>query len=332
MAGLEFQNPLLLLLLPLALLPLLSNQRDAIDFPWTHWLPADRTGQRIHRLWQTVAALTMALLVFALAGPMSSENVIERIGRGAEISILLDRSASMDSEIRRAMPKDYQPKQATQTKNGIARESLTWLLAQRPENRYALTLFNVVPMRVAEFTDDTGILQAGLDASGVGRGPKETNMGVALLAAIDTFRQRPYTGTRALLLVSDGGAKLDALTRKRVSEGLKQHQISLYFIYVQSGINTPDFDLVGTDVKTRSEEVELHLFFKNLGTRYQVFQADDLDSMGEAVASIDSQENQPLTYFEKIPGVDYSRWMYFAALLSCAVLAAIALVRLETLD
>ncbi len=331
MPGIEFQQPLLLLLLPLALLPLLPNRADALPFPWIEWLPADITGQRLHRLWQWLAALTIALLVAALAGPMSPENVIERIGRGAEISILLDRSASMDSEIRRAIQKDYQLTEVTQTKNGIAREALTWLLAQRPENRYALTLFNVVPMRIAEFTDDSAFLQAGLDASGIGRGPKETNMGRALLSAINAFNQRPYTGSRAVLLVSDGGAKLDEKTRQQIQEGMQRNKISLYFIYVQSGINTPDFELVGTDAKTRSEEIELHLFFQKIGVKYQVFQADDLASMSDAVAIIDGQENLPLTYFERIPGVDYSRFLLICALLSCAALTLMAVLRLESL-
>lgn len=331
MFSLDFQQPLLLLLLPLALLPLLPNRRDEIPFPWLEWLPVDVVGQRLHSAWKCLAALTIGLLVIALAGPVMAESVVERIGRGAEISILLDRSASMDIKITRPIAMDYQLKTITQTKNDLAREALTWLLAQRPENRYALTLFNSVPMRVAEFTDDTAFLQAGLDASGIGRGPKETNMGSALLAAINTFNQRQYTGSRAVLLVSDGGAKLDETTRQLITEGLQRNQISLYFIYVQSGINTPDFDLVGTDTESQSEEVELHLFFKNLGTKYQVFQADDATSMGKAVAIIDGQENLPLTYFEKIPGIDYSRLLLIGALLCCTALGILALMRPGTL-
>ncbi len=331
MSALGFHMPWLLLLLPLALLPLISGKRDEIPFPWTDWLPADVSGQRLHWLWQGLAALTIGLLVIALAGPQSSESLTERIGRGAEISILLDRSASMDGEVKRPILRDYQSIQVQETKNGLARQALSWLLSQRPENRYALTLFSVVPMRIVDFTDDTGFLQAGLDASGIGRGPKETNMGLALLAAIKAFDQRPYTGSRAVLLVSDGGAKLDEETRIKIKEGMQRNQISLYFIYVQSGINTPNFDLVGTDTSSNTEEVELHLFFKNLGIKYQVFQADDVASMGEAVATIDSQENLPLTYYEKNAGIDYSRVLFILALITSAALALIAAVRMETL-
>ena len=101
MTGIEFQQPLLLLLLPLALLPLLARRRDAVPVPWIYWLPIDTTGLRLHRIWLGLAVLTLALLVIGLAGPRSSAGLIERIGRGAEIAIVLDRSASMDSHIRR---------------------------------------------------------------------------------------------------------------------------------------------------------------------------------------------------------------------------------------
>ncbi len=329
MPSLEFQSPLLLLLLPLALLPLLPNRRDSLPFTSISLIPVDTVGPQLNRIWKSVAMLTIALLVIGLSGPKSSERLVEHIGRGAEISILLDRSASMDGEVRRPLIRDYQPIQVQMTKNGIAREALGWLLDQRPENRYSLSLFSVVPMRITDFTDDTGLLQAGLDATAIGRGPKETNMGEALLSAIEGFDQRPYTGSRALLLVSDGGAKLDEETRAKISTGLQRNKISLYFIYVQSGINAPDFDLVGTDVSARSEEVELHVFFSGLGTDYQVFQADDAASMSEAVAIIDSQQNLPLTWFERTPGTDYSRLLYIIALLCCAMLAIIAFIRLE---
>lgn len=323
-------------MLPLALLPFFPGQRSAIQLPWIDWLPVDEVGQRLNVIWKILAAVTIALLVIGLAKPLTPAGVVERVGRGAELSILLDRSASMDSHIRRKIKKDYQSKQTTKTKNDIAREALDWLIEQRPKNRYSLTVFHVSAMRVTDFIDDIQMVQAGLDASAIGRGAKETNMGAALLAAIEGFDGRPYTGSRALLLVSDGGAKLDKLTRKKVQQGLQRNQISLYFIYVKSGINNADLintDLhtVGTNTDKLSEEVALHLFFKNIGVTYQVFEADDEQSMRDAVAIIDQQQNLPLTYFEKTPGTDLSRLVYFCALVSCAALAVLALVRLETL-
>lgn len=331
MALLEFHRPLLLLLLPIALLPWMPNRRDTISFPWLGWLPADVTGQRLQRAWLVLASLTLALLVVGLAGPFGSDSAQQRIGRGAEISILLDRSASMDSFIRRKIEKNFQAKQKTQSKNDIARNALQWLLQQRPENRYAMTLFHVRPMRVAEFSSDTGLLQAALDASAIGRGARETNMGAALLSAISAFDQRPYSGSRVVLLVSDGGAKLDDDTRRSIRQGLQDNRISLYFIYVKSGINNANFaaaeDTVGTRADKISDEIALHLFFKELGTPYQVFEADDEVSMGEAMAAIDAQQNLPLTYQVRIPGQDLSVGFFIAALCSCTGLAVLGWFR-----
>jgi hypothetical protein len=40
--------------------------------------------------------LALAALVFALAGPYRPETTVERVGQGAEIVLVLDRSRSMD--------------------------------------------------------------------------------------------------------------------------------------------------------------------------------------------------------------------------------------------
>lgn len=327
----EFAEPFRLLLLPLALLPLWPRARDAIHLPSLAWIPSDRVGGSLMWCWRTLAALTLACLIVALAAPGKPEARIERIGRGAELMILLDRSASMDTNIRRSAPKPGEKARDTQTKNDVVREALTWFLAQRPNNRYSLTLFNVVAMPVAPFTDDSALVQAAVDASGIGRGPKETNMGRALQVAIEAFADRPYTGSRSILLVSDGGARLDAETREAIRLGLERHRINLYFIYIQGGFTRPDFDVVGVDPASLSEEVALHVFFKSLGTDYRVFQADDLDSLAAAIALIDEQQNQPLTYWLRVPRIDDSKAWYLAALLGCLMLAAMTALKRSAL-
>lgn len=243
----------------------------------------------------------------------------------------MDRSASMDAHIRRHVLKVGDQARPSQSKNEVVRESLAWLVKQRPDNRYALTLFNVSAIPVAPFSDDAEIIQAGLSASGIGRGPNKTNMGLALLAAIKQFDRRNYSGSRAILLVSDGGAKLDDIVRKRISEGLKQNRISLYFIYIQSSANSPDLETVGVNANPDVEEIALHVFFKGLDTEYHVFQANDPESMTSAITQIDQQHNLPLTYYEQVPRTDYSHWLFVLALVCCVLLASLTTLRLEHL-
>lgn len=325
----EFLTPLCLLLLPLAVLPWLRQRRDTVDFSFNPLLPDDPQAQGLDILWRTLASIAIAMLVLGLAQPGISSQQVERIGRGAEISILLDRSASMDANIRRKLPESWEAARPSETKSEVVRGALLDLLAQRPENRYALTLFNVVASRVSPFTDDVELIRAGLEATGIGRGPSETNMGLALLTAIESFEGRSYTGSRAILLVSDGGARLDKDVREKIRKGLNELRISLYFIYIQSSPNSPDLERLGLQSDSTVEEVELHVFFSGLGVEYQVFQANDPESMANAVAQIDARQNLPLSYMETIPKVDFQRHCFVAALLACLLVTLIGATRME---
>ena len=337
--GLEFLRPTALALLPLALLPLLPLLPwprlggDERVVPSTAWLPRDPRGTLVEWLWRALGAATVAATVVALAGPARAESRVERVGRGAEIAILLDRSSSMDAKIRPPPPVPGLPPPPTMTKNAVVREALEPLLAERSESRYALILFNAAPMRVAPFGDDAAVAQAALDASAIGRGPSETEMGRALLAAIEAFEGRPYGGSRAILLVSDGGARLDAATRRAIRRGLAEQRAALYFVYVRSSPNSPNLETVGTsrDVAAADaelEEIELHLFFESLESGYAVFEAEDPASMNAAIARIDEEQDQPLVWYERVPRVDLVRpWTLAACLGSLGLLALSALRR-----
>ncbi|MBX2824330.1 MAG: VWA domain-containing protein [Gammaproteobacteria bacterium] len=338
MPDIQFTHLPLLLMLPLALLPLLQRKNESLVYSWNYLLPQDRVGPWLEWLRRALALLTISAIIVGLAGPGRSETQIERIGRGAELSIVLDRSSSMDRNMwrngispeNRGKRQDYVQKQKTISKNDAVRDALGWLLTQRPDNRYALTLFNAAPIRVAPFTDNVSLVQAGLDASDIGRGPSETNMGLGLLAAIDAFAGRSYSGSRAILLVSDGGAKLKEEIRNQIAAGLVRNRVNLYFIYIQSSANSPNLELVGTDVDSTLDEVALHVFFQGLESEYRVFQASDLESMEKAVQIIDEQQNLPLTYYERVPRVDYSQRFYLSALLSCALLLLLSVLKKQS--
>jgi len=336
----ELAMPQALALLPLALLPLVplvpafGRRGDELGVGSTRWLPRDPLGTVAECLWRVLAVATIACLVVALARPATEGTRIERVGRGAEILVLLDRSSSMDAQIRLPPPALGEAPRAAITKNGVVRESLTRLVAERPDNRYALTMFNAAPMPSVPFGDDPALVRAGLDASGIGRGPSDTEMGRALIAAVETFDGRAYTGSRAIMLVSDGGARLDEETRERIRRGLARNRVALYFVYIRSSPNSPNLERVSTvaaelasDVASL-EEIALHVFFGSLESEYRVFEADDPESMSTAVTAIDERQNLPLTWFERVPRVDLTRpWLALACAGSLVLLGLSVLRR-----
>ena len=244
----DFTHPAALLLLPLALLPLAASRRDMVVFSWLAWLPRDRAGDLLGRAWRALAALAMLAIVLALAGPGRAGTQVLRTGHGAEIVVLFDRSRSMDE---RMLPADwrtvdplslrYQAASRGEPKAKVARELLAKFVADRPDDRFSLIFFSTHPIRVVPFTQHDEVVQAAIAAGGVGRGLADTDVGRALAAAIAEFDQRAYTGSRIVLLVSDGGARLDPATRRNVLAAARRNRVSLNWIYLRS-VNSPRLD------------------------------------------------------------------------------------------
>ena len=328
--GFDLLQPGWLLLLPLAALPLLRRRSDTLRFSAVAWLPPDRWGRAAGFLWRALACGAMLAAIVGLAGPGQSGTQVLRTGKGAEVLILMDRSSSMDANL---LPKDVksggQFNASMPTKIQVVRGLLSDFVARRPDDRFALMTFSTSPMLVAPFTQDHSTVQAGLQATAIGRGLPDTLMGRALLAAIDQFDGRPYSGSRIVIVVSDGGAQLDESQRQRIASGLSRHRIGLHWIYIRSGPNSPDLTNPVAGTMDSEEEAALHTFFKTLATPYHLYQTDDPEAMASAVAEIDRQQNFPLTYFQQVPRLDYSAACFLAALLCCAGLLVCRALQLQ---
>jgi mxaC protein len=92
----SFAHPGLLWLLPLALAPLIVPAGRALPYSWLALMPRDRASDALRWVLRAAACLALAAVIVALAGPYRPEYRVERIGKGAEIVLVLDRSRSMD--------------------------------------------------------------------------------------------------------------------------------------------------------------------------------------------------------------------------------------------
>jgi mxaC protein len=323
-SSLAFEYPWLLTLLPLALLPLLRRRRDTLAFPSIAWLPPDRVGRIIGLLWPVFAVLALASSIFALAQPGRPQTQVQRTGKGAEILVLLDRSRSMDDRMLPANWREIDPSVLLYhlgrgpQKAKVARELLSQFVERRPDDRFSLMYFSNRPLSVVPFTQHDAVMQAGIAAGGIGRGLADTEVGRALIAAIAQFDQRAYSGSRIMLLVSDGGANMDDDTMRLIRTGLARNRIALYWIYLRS-YNSAKLD--STEARwENAPEMALHRFFQTLQTPYRVYQAEDPESLSRAVADVERQQNLPLDFLEQIPRQDYSRFFLAVAAFSCAML------------
>lgn len=333
--SLDFAHPWVLILVPLALLPLLRQRKDSLAYSYLSWLPVDRAGRVAAALGKTLAVTAILSIVLALASPGRPESEVVRTGRGAEIIVLMDRSRSMDL---RMMPSDWRtidPIIRTQQawhrgpqKSKTARELLSQFIAERSDDRFSLMFFSGGPLLAVPFTQRDTVLQAGITAAGIGVGLNETNVGRALITAIQEFDSRPYSGSRIILLVSDGGAHLDAETRERIASGLALNRIALYWLYLRS-INSPALDVA--DPRTEmAPEIALHRFFQQLRTPYRAYQAEVEEDFARAVAEVGKQQNLPLDYVEQIPRRDYAPYLLGVAAVSCFLLLIYRAIQLRS--
>jgi mxaC protein len=321
-SGVDLVHPWVLVLLPLALLPLLRRRRDTLQFSHIAWLPTDRVGRMVGFLWRALAVLAIASTVLALAGPGRSETQVMRTGRGAEILVLMDRSRSMDDRMLTSDWKTLDPVVVRaqsfsrgEKKGKVARDLLAKFVAERPDDRFALMFFSANPIHVVPFTQHDEVVQAAITAGGVGRGLSDTDVGWAMITAIKEFDQRVYSGSRIILLVSDGGAKLDEETRHEIAAGMLKNRIALNWIYLRS-VNGPDFNNPQGQSEAMSE-IALHRFFQTLRTPYRAYQAQTPEDLAQAIAEVGKQQNFPLDFLEQIPRQDYSRHCLAAAALCC---------------
>jgi len=320
----DFIHPWLLLLLPLAVLPLIRRRRDSLGFSSVDWLPRDRVGQVAGLLWRLCAVLMLASGVVALAGPGRSQMQATRTGQGAEILVLMDRSRSMDDRMMPANWLAIDPLSRLahlsrgREKAVVARELLSKFVTQRPDDRFSLMFFSTRPLNVVGFTQHDEVVQAGISAAATGRGLSNTDVGRALLAGIDEFEPREYSGSRIILLVSDGGTFMTDNVKRRIRSGLLRNRISLYWIHLRS-YNSPDLDSQepGAD---HAPEVALNRFFQTLRTPYRLYEAEAQEDLAKAVADVGRQQNFPLDYVEQFPRADYSRALVVVAMLACLIL------------
>ncbi|CAN5698461.1 hypothetical protein BH11PSE8_BH11PSE8_47990 [soil metagenome] len=332
----HFDHPWLLLLLPLAVLPLLAQPGGALVNAWLVLMPRDRLSDAFSWALRAVGVLAVAALVIAMADPYRPEYAVERVGKGAEIVLALDRSRSMDQgfagarrngAVKGTGPEalDYymsqSPGRLRDSKGKVARQLLGDFAAKRPDDRFGMIVFSTLPIRVLEFTQKNEAIQAAIAAGNIGRGLSETNIGLALQSALSYFQDRPYTGSRIVMLVSDGGDRLDTDIAARVSALARKHRVAIYWIYLRS-TNSPGLMLESGEAPENADtvpEYALHRFFGGIGTPYHAYEAGDPQALQTAIDEVNRLENLPITYLDTMPRRDLTT-PCLAAAFACVML------------
>lgn len=316
-------HPWVLCALVLTLLPLFNNGVAIRRYANAALLPDDWPSTLYSLLLKALAMSAMAALILGMAGLYRGEQWIERVGHGANIVMLFDRSSSMDQTFAGRAPGGGE-----EAKSSAAKRLLLDFIARRPHDRVGVASYSTSPLFVMPLTENKQAAAAAISATDK-PGLAYTNIVKGLGMALSFYREQPETtGSKIILLVSDGAAAIDADNERKLRQWFAEQPLRLYWIFLR-GKNSPGIfeqpeDPRDDNAQSRPERY-LHLFFKNLGIPYQAYQAESPDAMRNAVAEIDRLENLPLHYREKIPREDLSGTCYGAAALLLALLLGLKL-------
>ena len=322
-------QPAWLLLLPLAVLPLAARSSSTLTYSALDLWPTDWVSDALNVLLRLCAALTIGALILGLSGVFRVPQSVERIGQGAQIVLLLDRSSSMDRPFAGHRHVHHSSRQV-ESKGQTARRLLSEFITRRNQDLFGMLVFSTNPIQASPLTDKHSMIQASIDAGNIGRGLAKTDLGQGLIAALEFFADKTYAGSRIVMLVSDGGARLNIPTQERIKNLMQRHRVALYWIYIRTQ-HTPGLhaDLDQDTAQELAPEQLLHQFFQSLEMPYRAYSAENPEALQQAIADVNRLQTLPIRYQEVIPKRDLSNVCYALALVLLVLLSLARILELS---
>jgi mxaC protein len=312
-----FTQPGWLWLAPLALLPLWRTFLAPAGYSWNRLLPGDGLSRLLDGALRLAGVLAFAGLVLGLAGLHRREFTVERVGQGAHIVLLLDRSRSMDDSFAGRAPGGGE-----EAKSAAAARLLGRFVEGRAHDRIGVAAFSTGPLFVLPLTDNHEAVMAAVRAAAL-PGLAQTHVAKGLALALSYFSGTGAAGSRSVLLVSDGAAAIDPGSEALLRRWFVERGVRLYWIFLRTAGSPGLFeapDPADDNPQARPERY-LHLFFESLGIPYRAYEAENPEGMKNAMADIDHLENLPMRYTETHPRLDLRGLCFALAAFALALLA-----------
>ncbi|WP_031243714.1 vWA domain-containing protein [Advenella kashmirensis] len=317
---LSVDSPHLLWLLPLALLPFILRPRRQSDWPWLGSVGTDPFSEMVDWGLRILGCVALLALVLCMAGLHLKGGTVQKIGAGAHLVLLIDRSSSMNSSFAGRMPTGQE-----ESKAAAAKRLLKGFVDEREQDRIGMVAFSTMPLFVLPLSDKPDAVNAAIDA--IDRpGLSYTDIGRGLAMALSAFdNDNDPLASRVILLVSDGAAVIDMRVQNALKKAVAARPVRLYWLFLRTAGAAGIWDAPADpseDTPQAMPERHLDIFFKSLGINYRAFEAENAQEVGAAIAEIDKREKAPLRYTEHIPRRELSG--YLSALAAAVLLLLLA--------
>lgn len=316
----SFSQSWVLYLLPLALLPLFVSLFMKKLASWNVLVPQTDSSHYLDWLIKSIGLIAISSTILGLAGLYQTDKTIERVGTGAHVVFVLDRSGSMNETFGGKVADEETP-----SKSLVAKDLLAKFVNERPHDLFGVVGFSTQPFFMSPLTEHKSATLAAIDSL-ASPGLAFTNVFKGLAMGLDYFKDKAQTGSRVIVLVSDGAASLDHRSQKVLREWFQRYQTSLYWFFLRTkngmSISTVPEDSSDDNPRIMPERY-LDKFFKSLNIPYAAYEVDTAESLQAAISELDKLESSPLVYKELIPRKSYVGLCYLIALLSVLVLTGV---------
>jgi mxaC protein len=318
-------HPWALVLLPLALVPFWLKSRQGQMYSWLDIVPQDRVSDIANFAVKLVTALLLASIAIAIAGPQGAEQQVQRIGKGAQTVLVIDRSVSMDHPFA----GDSSSGRAAEIKSAAARRLITKFIDSRPDDMMGVVGFTNSALYGIKITANRAAIHSAINAA-TSAAINQTNIGAGITKGVTLFDEIQSSGSRAIILLSDGAGKLSPRVQQKLREQLNGKDINLYWIVLRE----PDDISIFTDREYDEENaptvIALDRFFASLKTKYKAYEADNPAALQSAIQDIDAREKNAVQYTVTIAGRDYARDFIVLALVLGLLLLIVKNLRVHS--
>lgn len=317
-------HPWALLLLPLAFTPFWLRSRQGQMYSWLDMVPRDRVSEIADTTIRALTALLLAALVLALAAPQGPDIKVQKVGKGAQTVVVIDRSVSMENPFT----GDSTSGRTVEIKARAARRLITDFIRARPDDMIGVVAFTNAALHGVKITSNRNAVFAAVNAA-TSAGINQTNIGAGITEGVSLFDDIPSSGSRAIILLSDGAGKISPRVKQKIQEQLTSKKLNLYWIVLRE---PDDISIFGKNEGYVSVPpvIELDQYFKSLKIKYRAYEADNPTALQSALQDIDAREKNVIQYAVNMPGHDYTRDLILLALGLCVLLFIVKNLRVHS--
>lgn len=318
-----FLTPWALLLLPLALLPFWLKGHQGKVYTWLEMTPEDKLSDRLNLAIKVITSLLLASIVLALANPRGHDEKVQRTGKGAQTVMVIDRSVSMDHPFAGDNSGNV-----AEIKSVTARRIITQFIDSRPDDMMGVVGFTNSALYGIKITSNRDAIHSAILAA-TSPSLNQTNIGAGLTEGVGLFDKIESSGSRAIILLSDGAGKLSPRVKYLLSQRLKERKLSIYWIMLREPGEPSIFSKEVYEEERVPNSIVLHKYFQALNLTYKAYEADNPETLQSAISDINAREKKAIKYTETIAGYDYSRVFIIIALILSLLILAIKNLRIH---